>query len=51
MASQVDPALPGGAGAMNRDAMTDPNLAQQMPMTPSHWQFMGRVFAELKKQA
>lgn len=51
MASQGDPALLRAAGAMNRDAMTDPDLAQQMPPTLSHWQFMGSVFAELKKQA
>jgi hypothetical protein len=31
--------------------MADPQLAQQMPTQPSHWQFMGRVFEELKKQS
>lgn len=47
--TQGDPALFKAAGAMNRDAMADPELSQQMPTTPSHWQFMGRVFAALKK--
>lgn len=46
--TQGDPALFKAAGAMNRDAMADPELAQQMPTQPSHWQFMQRVFAELK---
>lgn len=46
--TQGDPALFKAAGAMNRDAMADPELAQQMPGA-AHWQFMGRVFAELKK--
>lgn len=48
--TQGDPALFKAAGAMNRDAMADPELSQQMPTTPSHWQFMGRVFEELKKR-
>jgi DNA-binding transcriptional MerR regulator len=47
--TQGDPALFKAAGAMNRDAMADPDLAQQMPTKPNHWQFMGRVFEELKK--
>ena len=34
---------------MNREAMADPEIAQKMPTKPSHWQFMSRVFAELKK--
>lgn len=49
--TQGDPALFKAAGAMNRDAMADPELAQQMPTKPSHWQFMQLVFAELKKIA
>ena len=48
--TQGDPALFQAAGKMNRDAMADPELSQQMPTTPSHWQFMGRVFAVLKEQ-
>jgi len=47
--TQGDPALFQAAGKMNREAMADPELSQQMPTTPSHWQFMGRVFEELKK--
>jgi MerR family transcriptional regulator, thiopeptide resistance regulator len=47
--TQGDPALFKAAGAMNCDAMADPDLAQQMPTKPNHWQFMGRVFEELKK--
>jgi DNA-binding transcriptional MerR regulator len=47
--TQGDPALFKAAGAVNRDALADPELAQQMP-GPSHWQFMGRVFEELKKR-
>jgi MerR family transcriptional regulator, thiopeptide resistance regulator len=47
--TQGDPALFKAAGAMNREAMSDPDLAQQMPTKPNHWQFMGRVFEELKK--
>ncbi|MGD9966183.1 MAG: MerR family transcriptional regulator [Hyphomonadaceae bacterium] len=46
--TQGDPAMYQAAGAMNREAMADPELAKQMPGA-SHWQFMGRVFAELKK--
>lgn len=48
--TQGDPALYQAAGKMNRDAMADPELAQQMPTQPSHWQFMQRVFAEMKKR-
>ncbi|MEQ1817753.1 MAG: MerR family transcriptional regulator [Terricaulis sp.] len=48
--TQGDPALYQAAGKMNRDAMADPELSQQMPTQQSHWQFMTRVFAELKKQ-
>ncbi len=47
--TQGDPALFKAAGAMNREAMADPDLAQQMPTKPNHWRFMGRVFEELKK--
>lgn len=47
--TQGDPALFKAAGAMNREAMADPEIAQKMPTKPSHWQFMSRVFAELKK--
>lgn len=47
--TQGDPALFEAAGAMNRDAMSDPDLAAQLPK-PNHWQFMGRVFEELKKR-
>lgn len=45
--TQGDPALFKAAGAMNRDAMADPDLAKQMPGA-GHWQFMGRVFEALK---
>ena len=45
--TQGDPALFQAAGAMNREAMNDPDLAKQMPGA-SHWQFMGKVFAVLK---
>jgi len=47
--TQGDSALYQAAGAVNRDAMADPDLAQQMPTKPHHWQFMTRVFEELKK--
>lgn len=46
--TQGDPALFKAAGAMNREAMRDPDLAAQLPK-PTHWQFMARVFEELKK--
>jgi hypothetical protein len=46
--TQGDPALFKAAGAVNREAMQDPELAQQMPMQSSHWRFMGRVFEQLK---
>lgn len=46
--TQGDPALFKAAGAVNREAMADPELAAQMPK-PQHWQFMDRVFEELKK--
>lgn len=42
-----DPAMFEAAGAMNREAMLDPELAKQMPGA-SHWQFMGKVFEVLK---
>lgn len=45
--TQGDPAMFKAAGAMNREAMTDPDLAKQMPAAP-HWQFMGKVFEVLK---
>ena len=48
--TQGDPALFQAAGKMNRDAMADPELAKDMPTKPNHWQFMGRVFAELKQR-
>ena len=48
--TQGDPALFKAAGGMNREAMADPDLAQQMPTKPNHWQFMGRVFEELKRR-
>ena len=48
--TQGDPALLQAAGKMNREAMADPELSQQMPTTPAHWQFMGRVLEELKKR-
>jgi len=44
-----DPALFKAAGAMNREAMADPEIGKQMPTKPSHWQFMQLVFEELKK--
>jgi DNA-binding transcriptional MerR regulator len=47
--TQGDPALFKAAGAMNREAMADPQLAPQMPQQ-THWQFMGRVFEELKRR-
>jgi len=48
--TQGDPEMFKAAGAMNREAMSDPDLAQQMPTQVGHWQFMGRVFEELKKR-
>lgn len=48
--TQGDPALFKAAGAVNREAMQDPELAPQMPMNRARWQFMGRVFEELKKR-
>ncbi len=47
--TQGDPSLFKAAGAMNREAMTDPALAAQLP-AQAHWTFMGKVFAELKKR-
>jgi len=47
--TQGDASLFKAAGAMNREAMADPDLAQKMPTTSAHWQFMGRVFEELRK--
>jgi MerR family transcriptional regulator, thiopeptide resistance regulator len=47
--TQGDPALFKAAGAVNREMMADPELAKQMPPQAS-WQFMGRVFEELKKR-
>ncbi|HYD88586.1 MAG TPA: MerR family transcriptional regulator [Vitreimonas sp.] len=46
--TQGDPALFKAAGAMNRDAMQDPELAKQLP-SQAHWSFMGRVFEALKQ--
>jgi hypothetical protein len=37
------------AGAVNREAIADPELAKQMPPQAT-WAFMGRVFEELKKR-
>ncbi|MGE0740106.1 MAG: MerR family transcriptional regulator [Hyphomonadaceae bacterium] len=48
--TQGDPALFKAAGAMNRDALADPDLAQHMPVQAGHWQFLGRVLAELKQR-
>ena len=45
--TQGDPAMFKAAGAMNREAMTDPELAKQLPGA-AHWQFMGKVFEVLK---
>lgn len=49
--TQGDPEMFKAAGAMNREAMSDPDLAQQMPTQVGHWQLMGRVFEQLKKQS
>lgn len=46
--TQGDGAMFKAAGAMNREAMADPELAKHMP-PPGVWAFLGRVFAELKK--
>ena len=48
--TQGDPSLFKAAGTMNREALADPDLAQKMPTTTAHWQFLGRVFEELKKR-
>jgi DNA-binding transcriptional MerR regulator len=48
--TQGDPSLFQSAGAMNREAMADPDLSKDMPTKACHWQFIGRVFEELKKQ-
>jgi MerR family transcriptional regulator, thiopeptide resistance regulator len=45
--TQGDPAMFKAAGAMNREAMQDPELAKHMPGA-AHWQFMGKVFEALK---
>lgn len=47
--TQGDPSLFKAAGSMNREAMTDPQLAKQLPPQAA-WTFMGRVFEELKKR-
>ena len=49
--TQGDPALFQSAGAMYREAMSDPDLSKDMPTSVIHWQFLGRVFQELKKQS
>lgn len=46
--TQGDASMFKAAGAMNREAMADPELAKHMP-PPGVWDFLGRVFAELKK--
>jgi DNA-binding transcriptional MerR regulator len=46
--TQGDPALFKAAGAVNRDAVADPELAKHMP-PPGVMDFLGRVFAALKK--
>ncbi|WP_395646523.1 MerR family transcriptional regulator [Terricaulis sp.] len=46
--TQGDPGLYRAAGAVNREAMADPELSRQMPTTQANWQFMCRVFEELK---
>lgn len=48
--TQGDPALFKAAGAVNREMINDPELAQHSPTKPHHWQFMGRVFEELKQR-
>lgn len=48
--TQGDPALYRAAGAVNREAMADPELSTHMPTTQAHWAFMNRVFEELKKR-
>lgn len=48
--TQGDPELYKAAGAMNREAMSDPELSKQMPTSQAHWRFLARVFAELKKR-
>lgn len=47
--TQGDPAMLKALSGFNRDATADPELAPQMP-NPAHMQFVGRVFAELKKR-
>jgi MerR family transcriptional regulator, thiopeptide resistance regulator len=47
--TQGDPALFKAAGAVNREAIADPELAKQMPPQAT-WAFMGRVFEELKQR-
>jgi MerR family transcriptional regulator, thiopeptide resistance regulator len=47
--TQGDPSLFKAAGAVNREAIADPELAKQMPPQAT-WAFMGRVFEELKKR-
>lgn len=46
--TQGDPALFKAAGAVNREAAKDPELAKHMP-PPGVMEFLGRVFVELKK--
>jgi DNA-binding transcriptional MerR regulator len=47
--TQGETALREALGAMNREVMADPDLAAQSQMpSPAQWQFMGRVFEELK---
>ncbi|MCE9522147.1 MAG: MerR family transcriptional regulator [Alphaproteobacteria bacterium] len=48
--TQGDPALFKAAGAMKTDMMQDPETVKQMPGKVAHFQFMGRIFAELKKR-
>lgn len=50
--TQGDGEMLKAAGAFNRDAMqSGAGAAQPGWMSPAHWQFMGRVFAELKAKA
>ena len=48
--TQGDPALYRAAGAMNAEAMQDPETAAKMPTTQAHWMFLGQTFAELKRR-
>jgi DNA-binding transcriptional MerR regulator len=48
--TQGDPAMLKAVTGMKRDMLADPEIAAQSPAGPQHFEFLGRVFAELKQR-